>query len=170
MNWEERLSKLNEYNVSFEIKQGYYHIALQYDNNWNILVSDNENIYIQEKNGTYHYIASTDSIKIDELFNLIDSTIEYNLDLQKKLLLFRQKTEELQEIFSTESYDKLKTIEFTFPKQKKSVKKAKQKEKTIETNENNADNDSTEIVEEITTEKPTEVIMQEGEYLQELEK
>ena len=130
MDWENRLKKLNDYDVSFEIKQGYYHIALKYDDGWSILDSDNENIYIQEKNGFHHYIASVDNVKMDDLFNIIDATIEYNLDLQKKLILFREKTEELQEIFSNEDYETLKTIEFKITKKetkKKTVKKPKKK-------------------------------------------
>lgn len=130
MDWENRLKKLNAYDVSFEIKQGYYHIALKYDDGWSVLDSDNENIYIQEKNGFHHYIASVDNVKMDDLFNIIDATIEYNLDLQKKLILFREKTEELQEIFSNEDYETLKTIEFKITKKeakKKTVKKPKKK-------------------------------------------
>ena len=130
MDWENRLKKLNDYDVSFEIKQGYYHIALKYDDGWSVLDSDNENIYIQEKNGFHHYIASVDNVKMDDLFNIIDTTIEYNLDLQKKLILFKEKTEELQEIFSNEDYETLKTIEFKITKKetkKKTVKKPKKK-------------------------------------------
>lgn len=130
MDWENRLKKLNAYDVSFEIKQGYYHIALKYDDGWSVLDSDNENIYIQEKNGFHHYIASVDNVKMEDLFNIIDTTIEYNLDLQKKLILFKEKTEELQEIFSNEDYETLKTIEFKITKKeakKKTVKKPKKK-------------------------------------------
>jgi hypothetical protein len=130
MDWEKKLKDLNGYNISFEIKQGYYHIALEYDENWSILNSDNENIYIQEKNGLYHYIASTDSVKVEDMFNLIDTTIKYNLDLEKKLILFKQKTEELQELFSNEEYDTLQTIEFKFKKKntlKKTTRKTKNK-------------------------------------------
>ena len=190
MDWENRLKKLNGYNVSFEIKQGYYHIALQYDESWAILDSDNENIYIQEKNGVHHYIASTESVKIEDLFNLIDSTIEYNLDLQKKLILFRQKTEELQEIFSKEDYDTLKTIEFKFTKksvQKKTTKKPKKKTnekpkktrtkskqktevpKVEETNEEIVKNQLNQI-ETPDYDKNDEVVIMNNEYFEELER
>ena len=131
MNWEEKLRELSGYDIAFEIKQGYYHISLKYQDNWNIIVPENENIYVEQRNGICHYIASTDSITIDEMFKVIDNTIEYNTDLEKKLELFKEKVAKLQELFSTESYKKLKTIEFVFPKQKKSSKK-KLKETTVE--------------------------------------
>ena len=132
MDWEKKLKELNGYNISFEIKQGYYHIALTYDNEWNILTPDNEFIYLEERNGIYHYIASTDNVKIEDIFNAIDATIVYNMDLQKKLTLFRQKTEELQELFSKEDYETLQTIEFKITKKevkKKTIKKTKKKDK-----------------------------------------
>ena len=135
MDWEKRLRELNGYNISFEIKQGYYHIALVYDDNWNILTPDNESIYVEERDGVYHYIASIDNATIDELFGAIDATLEYNKDLQKKLILFKQKTEELQELFANEDYEKLQTIEFTFKKKteaKKTARKPKAKSETKE--------------------------------------
>ena len=129
MDWEKRIKELSNYDISFEIKQGYYHIAIKYDEGWNILSPENESIYLEERDGIYHYIASTDSVKIEDIFNVIDSTIEYNLDLQKKLILFKQKTEELQQLFSNEDYDVLQTIEFTL-KKKKEIKKTTKKTKS----------------------------------------
>ena len=190
MDWENRLKKLNTYDVSFEIKQGYYHIALKYDDGWSILDSDNENIYIQEKNGFHHYIASADNVKIDDLFNIIDATIEYNLDLQKKLILFKEKTEELQEIFSNEDYETLKTIEFKITKKeakKKIVRKPRKK--TQEKPKRNTTNkkSKTEIQETKDTakkivendlnqsettdyDKNDEVVVMSNDYFEELER
>lgn len=133
MDWEKRLKELNGYNISFEIKQGYYHIALVFEDGWNILTPDNDSIYVEERNGLYHYIASIDNVKIEDMFNAIDETIEYNMDLQKKLILFKQKTQELQELFATEDYEKLQTIEFTFKKKQEKVsKRTKSKSETKE--------------------------------------
>ena len=81
MDWENRLKELNGYNISFEIKQGYYHVALVYENGWSVLTPDNQSIYVEERNGVYHYIASIDDVKIEDIFNSIDSTIEYNMEV-----------------------------------------------------------------------------------------
>lgn len=190
MDWENRLRKLNGHDVSFEIKQGYYHIALKYDEGWSVLDSDNENIYIQEKNGFYHYIASTDNVKMEDLFNLIDATIEYNLDLQKKLILFKEKTEELQEIFSNEDYETLKTIEFKITKKeakKKTVKKTKKKiqektkKNTVKKRQKTETKESKDTTEEIiennlnqieTTDydKNDDVVVMSNDYFEELER
>ena len=130
MDLEGRLRKLNAYDVSFEIKQGYYHVALRYCDGWNVLDVDNPAIYVQEKNGVHHYIAEADSVGLDDIFNCIDATIEYNIDLQMKIELFKEKTCKLQELFSTEDYDTLKTIEFKVTRKKPSEKKEKETKKT----------------------------------------
>lgn len=111
---EKRLKELSGYNIGFEIKQGYYHISIVFDENWNVLESDNESIYIEERNGMYHYIASVDSVTIADMFKIVDMTIDYNIDLQKKMLLFKKKTEELQNIFANETLEVLETIEFKY--------------------------------------------------------
>ena len=134
---EKRLKELSGYNIGFEIKQGYYHISIVFDENWNVLESDNESIYIEERNGMYHYIASVDSVTIADMFKIVDMTIDYNIDLQKKMLLFKKKTEELQNIFANETLEVLETIEFKYglnqqeqPKKKRGRKPKKQEEES----------------------------------------
>ena len=82
---ENRLKKLSDYDVGFEIKQGYYHISIAFDKDWEVLLPDNENIYVENRNGVHHYIAPTDAVTIAEMFKTVDATIEYNIDLQKKI-------------------------------------------------------------------------------------
>lgn len=169
-DWENKIKKLNEYNIAFEIKQGYYHISISYNPNWSILLPENKDIYVEERNGIHHYIALIDKINIDDIFKCIDETINYNKDFEKKLALFKEKTEELQEIFAREEYNKLTTIEFTFPPQKKSkTKKQETKKKQVKDNKKN----QLETInkEETTEQKKEEIlIMKDGEYIEELER
>lgn len=189
MDWEKRLKELNDYNISFEIKQGYYHIALTYEEGWNIIVPENEAIYLEERNGVYHYIASMDSVKIEDIFNVIDSTIEYNMDLQKKLLLFKQKTEELQNLFANEDLEKLQTIQFVFPdkvkketkkksktkteKKEKASKKTKEKPKKMEKEETKITENVIEKITSLSTpyyDEADEVVTMNDNYMEELER
>lgn len=124
-DWENRLKELSGYDIGFEIKQGYYHISIVFDEKWEILEPDNESIYVEKRNGVYHYIAPADSVTIAEMFKTVDATIDYNMDLQRKLLLFKKKTEELQEIFANESLEVLETIEFKYGLKKKEQQKKK---------------------------------------------
>jgi hypothetical protein len=120
-DWENRLKELSDYDIGFEIKQGYYHISIVFDEKWEVLEPDNESIYVEKRNGVYHYIAPSDSVTIAEMFKTVDATIEYNMDLQKKLILFKKKTEELQEIFAKETLEVLETIEFKYGLKKEMV-------------------------------------------------
>lgn len=116
---EDKLKELSEYNIGFEIKQGYYHISITFDKQWAILETQNANIHIEMRNGVTHYIASSDNTSIEDLFKAVGDTITYNTDLQKKLALFKEKSDELREIFSKETLDVLKTITFQYGKPKR---------------------------------------------------
>lgn len=177
MNWEEKLKELSSYDIAFEVKQGYYHFSLKYPNNWNIIVSENDNIYVEQRNDVCHYIASTDNTTIDDIFNVINETIEYNTDLEKKLQLFKEKVAKLQELFSVETYQRLKTIEFVFPKQKKTVKKKTKRTKKEKVEPQLEEKKELEgIKDEITQLETTdydandEIVTMSNEYFQELER
>ena len=187
---EKRLKELSGYNIGFEIKQGYYHISIVFDENWNVLESDNESIYIEERNGMYHYIASLDSVTLADMFKIVDMTIDYNIDLQKKMLLFKKKTEELQNIFANETLEVLETIEFKYglnqqeqPKKKRGRKPKKQMEESKKLTEDLKETE--EVIEnkenEIQETKPLnedsgyidnddEVVMAQDGFFEELER
>lgn len=189
MDWEKHLKDLGEYGITFEIKQGYYHISLKYNKDWEVILPDNECIYLEERNGVCHYIASVDSVSIDDIFKTIDNTICYNKDLQKKLELFKKKTEELQEIFAKESLDVLGTIEFKYGKKqtKKRSKSAKRKENQKAIEEVSVDNVEQKEIDGSKEEQMTddsqskeqnngyyiedsEVVPMGGEYMEELDR
>lgn len=121
MDFEKSLKDLSCYNISFEIKEGYYHISLVFKENWEI-ISDNDLISIVNRNGRTHYIGATDSVTIDDIFKLINSTIDYNIDLELKLELFKETTQKLQELFANEKLEVLKTIQFKVTRKKEKVK------------------------------------------------
>lgn len=145
MTLEDRLRNLADYDISFEIKQGYYHISVLFDESWVVLDSDNEFIYVEKRNGLYHYIASVDSVSIDEIFSVVDSTIEYNKDLEKKLELFKLRVAELQDIFTNESFEVLETLEFKYGKIEQETKKKKGKRGRPKKNAENIEEENNEM-------------------------
>ena len=188
-DWENKLKELSGYDIGFEIKQGYYHISIVFDENWEVLEPDNENIYIEKRNGVYHYIAPADNVTIAEMFKTVDTTIDYNMDLQKKLLLFKKKTEELQEIFANETLEVLETIEFKYglkkkeqPKKKRGRKPKKEEEESKNLTEELKEEEVTENKENEIQETETlnedngyidnedEVVMAQDGFFEELEK
>ena len=177
MDWENKLKELSNYDVAFEIRQGYYHVSIVFQDGWDVILPENENIYVEKRKGIYHYIASTDAIKVDDIFSAIDNTIEYNLDLEKKLELFKQKTEELQELFSKENYETLKTIEFKLAKRK--VKKKKEQDKPKEnvvTELKETDANTVSVTDNITSvtskdyDSNEEVVVMNNDFIEELER
>ena len=164
-DWENKLKELSGYDIGFEIKQGYYHISIVFDEDWNILEPDNESIYVEKRNGVYHYIAPADNVTIAEMFKTVDTTIDYNMDLQKKLLLFKKKTEELQEIFANETLEVLETIEFKYGLKKKEQPKKKRGRKPKKEEEESKNLTEELKEEEVTENKENEI--QETETLNE---
>ena len=165
-DWENKLKELSGYDIGFEIKQGYYHISIVFDEDWNILEPDNESIYVEKRNGVYHYIAPADNVTIAEMFKTVDTTIDYNMDLQKKLLLFKKKTEELQEIFANETLEVLETIEFKYGLKKKEQPKKKRGRKPKKEEEESKNlTEELKEEEEVTENKENEI--QETETLNE---
>ncbi len=152
MDFEKRLNNLSDYNVTFEIKQGYYHIALVFNKKWAVLDSDNPAIYIENRDGVIHYIAEKDGVTLDEMFDLIDETVNYNLDLQKKLDLFKLKAKELQEIFASQNLNVLETLTFTFAegddKKKKKNESTPKKKRQKKSAKKSSTNDKQEEVSE----------------------
>ena len=71
MDWEQKLKEMSNYNIAFEIRQGYYHISIVIENGWDVISPENENIYVEKRNGAYHYIASTETTSINDLFKCI---------------------------------------------------------------------------------------------------
>jgi hypothetical protein len=49
------------------------------------------------------------------LYEIVSSIIEYNLDIERKQNLFKDKLNELKNLFTTLSYEELKAIQFETP-------------------------------------------------------
>ncbi len=93
--------------------------------------------------GEYLFCAEM-SVGFDAVFDAIDHCITVNRDAAERAQIFQDKINELKEIFGNEenSIKKLKTLEFTFPRQKKEANKKKtlveevaEKELDIQNNE-----------------------------------
>lgn len=136
MTLQENLIELSPYNIDFRYYGNWYLIGVQYKEGWQILEPDNPLIEHMPKDGKYYYSAPMNKVSIDEIFNSIKDTIEHNKDLQKKVELFQQKIEELQNIFSVEDYDTLLTLSFKYKKYKKRKIKDKVNSEVISEEEN----------------------------------
>lgn len=74
-----------------------------------------------------HMFCAEMSVGFDAVFNAIDQCIQVNKDAMERAQLFQEKINELKEIFGNEenTIKKLRTLEFTFPRQKKEAARKK---------------------------------------------
>lgn len=141
LDFEKWLKKLECYNIAFEIKDNYYYIKLAFSDEWDILQPEDEYIHVEKSGGLVHYIADMRVVSLNALFETINKTVEHNMLLAKKLLLFKMKVKELEKLFSEEDFEKLEKIQFTFGNKRGRKKKEGEKliaeKKDVKTEEEN---------------------------------
>ena len=122
MTFQERVKKLEDYRPDISFRDGAFILKIRFNQAWRVIEpQDRERIAFAKDNNTeglYWYVAHIEDV--DELFDLIDETIEVNQELERKRDLYKSKVNDLRELFlSDASYEKLCTLEFTFAKPKK---------------------------------------------------
>lgn len=137
---QERINKISQYFRSMEMTNGIIIIKVQYNNKWGVYPSDDNKIKVAKSEDTpneWFYYGNFNDITVDDIFDLIENTIEMNLSAAAKLELLNSKFEELKNLFATESLERLSTLKFVLSN-KKSYRKNK---KTVTTDEpNNTEN------------------------------
>lgn len=131
---QERINKISQYFRSMEMTNGIIIIKVQYNNKWGVYPSDDNKIKVAKSEDTpneWFYYGNFNDITVDDIFDLIENTIEMNLSAAAKLELLNSKFEELKNLFATESLERLSTLKFVLSN-KKSYRKNK---KTATTDE-----------------------------------
>lgn len=123
MNLQKKLIQLSEYKCSFKYVDSYFLVSVTYPESWSIMPSEDRSIEVAEENGVTFYAAPIET-DIDTAFSLIDDTIAYNLDVEKKMALLKYNIGKLQELFAEKDLEELETIEFVFKSKKKEVVKS----------------------------------------------
>lgn len=192
MNLQKKLIQLSEYKCSFKYVDSYFLVSMTYPKNWSIIPSEDRTIEVAEENGVTFYAAPIET-DIEIAFTLIDDTISYNLDVEKKMALLKYNIGKLQEIFAEKDIAELETIEFVFKPQKekpiakptvkkvtKTTKKTTRKPTVRKKKEEKQPNeDNVVLKDDIITNEPdmifTEdvevpVMVSENKYLEEVER
>ena len=129
MNLQKKLIQLSEYKCSFKYVESYFLVSMVYPENWSIIPCEDKSIDVAEEDGVTFYAAPIET-DINKAFELIDDTILYNLDVEKKMNLLKFNINKLQEMFATMDLEDLETIEFVTTKSKVSKNKEKKSTKT----------------------------------------
>ena len=126
MDLQKKLIQLAEYKCSFKYVDSYFLISVTYPEKWSIIPSEDSSIEVAEEDGVTFYAAPIET-EIGKAFDLIDITISYNLDIEKKMALLKYNIGKLQELFAEKDLDELETIEFTFKEKGTTRRKTKTK-------------------------------------------
>lgn len=132
MTLNEQLIRLSSYKINFNIYEDIIIISLVYPKTWTVLQTKSNEVQTTSENGRYFYWIPLET-NVEKVFELIDETIEYNKDIEAKAELFKQKINEMKQLFLEEDFQTLKTMEFKL-KKKKSPKKKAESENTEEEN------------------------------------
>jgi len=125
MDIQDKLIELSQYGVNFNVANGKFVIKIKYNDKWTVIQPEKTDIefYRDENDDTVYYYVAPISVAIENIFSAIDETIEYNRELELKIVLFKEKMNELQELFAKEPLEVLNTLEFRVRKRKEKAKK-----------------------------------------------
>lgn len=131
---QERLNKIKDYFQSMEIMEGKWVLCVRYKPNWGAFPSEDNRIQAIPDESTpnvYWYYSEDKNCDIEEILNLIDETIQTNLEAIKKVELFKLKGEELKRLFSDENvtFAQLQTLKFVMDNDSALSKKSKTRQK-----------------------------------------
>lgn len=131
MNLQDKLISLSKYNIGFKTHDDKFLVSICYKEGWTAIKPSDESIQfmVSEKaKNTYYYavLIEEDTTHLQNIFNTIEETITYNIELEEKVTLFQKKVEELQAIFAERPLSELIGMQFTFKAASKSRKAKKQ--------------------------------------------
>lgn len=157
---QDMIVRLSSYGVKFSTYGDNFVIEVKFPPEWTVIKPESENIAFSgddNNQGVYYYMCPIKN-NLSDVFEAINKTIKHNEELKMKVELFKEKVAELQELFVSEPYEKLKEVEFSFKDNKKktakSVKKTQVDATVRQKKKPNAKQDN--IVQNITTEPISE--------------
>lgn len=134
----ERIKKLGDMFKEMQVtevedetgKTNVIYVVVAFPQKWIIGEDIQEKFDIDVMPGKYqgeYYFCADISVGFDKVFDAIDHCIGVNKDAMERAQIFQEKINELKAIFGdgTRTIAQLRTIEFTFPPQKKGMKKTK---------------------------------------------
>lgn len=143
---QDKIDKIQKYFKSMELTNGTFIVSVKYEPKWGVFPSEDGKIKVtpsEEIDDEWFYYAKSAEKTIDDVFDLINETIDSNLAAAEKYKLLIDKFDELKKMFAEEDLDRLKTLKFVLGKVKKVKKTKKSNEttevKTDETNDGNND-------------------------------
>lgn len=160
MDLQGRIKDISEYFKGFEFVENLLIIKVQYKDKWDVFGKKDESIKVtpDENVPNLYFYFGDSSLGYDEFFDLIEHTIQYNLEKEEKLQLLNEKIKELKDLFIQEDVETLRTLKFICEKGKKKAQQKKrgrkpkvEKESVVEEKVN--ESESNTVVEEVPNEE-----------------
>ena len=155
MTLKDRVNNISSYFRGMEVTNGVLIVKVQYLDKWGVYPRQDEKIKVaptEDSINEWFYYGDFSEISLNDVFDLIDSTIEMNINAAAKLELLGEKFEELKQIFASENLEVLRTLKFTFEEIKPTKKKRTYKKKNKKNDENTVVAEQSENIENITNE------------------
>lgn len=137
---QKRIEKINQYFNDFKVCDGLVFISVDFSKKWQ--VPSNELLdemfkvkYVNKNDGTGYYFFSPIENGMYNVFDAVDFTIEFNLNLEAKTMLLQEKIEELKKLFTELPIEILKTLEFKYSEKKPKNTRKNNKKKNINSEE-----------------------------------
>ncbi len=138
---QDEITKLGDYFRGIEYFNDALIVKVNFPPRWQVYPSIDGNIKPAKSEkavGEYFYYGNMNKVSLDEIFALIQETIEANKDAELKIQLLNNKVNELKELFKRETYDRLASLKFIIdeakekkPKRKYTKKKKEEKENVV---------------------------------------
>lgn len=133
---QEEIMKLGEYFRGIEYFNDALIVKVQFPVQWKVFPTKDG--FIKPANGDtqgeYFYYGNSNNVTLDDIFGVISETIALNKDAELKVQFLIDKRKELDELFKSTPFDKLKTLKFVFeePKIEKPKRKYNKKKKEVQ--------------------------------------
>lgn len=135
---QDEIMKLGDYFRGIEYFNDALIVKVNFPPRWQVYPSIDGNIKPAKSEkavGEYFYYGDMNKVSLDEIFSLIEETIEANKDAELKIQLLNEKVTELKELFKRETYDRLSRLKYVIEettKEKKPKRKYNKKKKDEE--------------------------------------
>ena len=140
---QDEILKLGDYFRGIEYFNDALIVKVNFPTRWQVYPSIDGNIKpakSENEVGGYFYYGDMNKVSLDDIFGLIEETIEANKDAELKIQFLNEKVMELKELFKREPYERLSRLKFVIEdevKEKKTKRKYTKKKKEEEITEEN---------------------------------
>jgi hypothetical protein len=133
---QDEIKKLGDYFRGIEYFNDALIVKVNFPPRWQVYPSIDGNIKPAKSEkaiGEYFYYGDMNKVSLDDIFGLIEETIDANKDAELKIQFLNEKVAELKELFKREPYERLSRLKFVIEeaaKEEKPKRKYTRKKKT----------------------------------------